>query len=438
MKSIKIIGVISACFFFIVCIFFSLSMKAQGLHDGLSHYVDAERFRKMKQYDEALTEYKKALRNEPHNFMYLYGKALTEYETRKNESSLESLESLFKLKHDYAPAYVLLAQIYRQQGNDEKALACYDSAAKFDPEITNKVKYKSIVMQKHIKDGDFAKAYEKAKDLHSYSPKDLKAVHYLARLANMNQDYQNAINSITAVESQLKDMPANESAKYYYELGFAYFHLNEYAKAHKAWEKAKVGEFANKIEQYSGKHFLNVATIYHKFRNDKSALYYMDIAEKIDKNLPNLHLLKAQISKKEAVKKNTELKKHLETIIRIEQNPASKEKHYAELVELHLDSEEYEQAVLVANAALKHNPNDLRQKYYKALALHHKGTYKEAETLIQEVLKSNGNPPLDFVMLHAFNAKNAGNTELAKQTFIRLLKSPYRSVAEIELKALKN
>ncbi|SFF39386.1 tetratricopeptide repeat protein [Thermoflexibacter ruber] len=438
MKSINIIGIISSCFVFIVFIFSSFSAEAQGLHDGLSHYVDAERFRKLKQYDEALTEYKKALRNEPHNFMYLYGKALAEYETRKNESSLESLESLFKLKHDYAPAYVLLAQIYRQQGNDAKALACYDSAAKFDPEVTNKIKYKSIVMQKYIKDGDFATAYEKAKDLHSYSPKDLKAVHYLARLANMSHDYQNAINSITAVESQLKDIPANEAAKYYYELGFAYFHINEYTKAHKAWEKAKVGEFANKIEQYSGKHFLNVATIYHRFRNDKAALHYIDIAEKIDKSLPNLHLLKAQISKKEISKKNTELKKHLETIIRVEQNPANKEKYYAELVELYFDSEEYEQALAVANAAIKHNPNDLKQKYYKALALHHKGAYKEAETVIQEVLKSNGNPPLDFVMLHAFNAKSAGNSELAKQTLVRLLKSPYRAVAEIELKSLKN
>ncbi|MCU0393628.1 MAG: tetratricopeptide repeat protein [Thermoflexibacter sp.] len=415
----------------------SLPAVAQHLHDGLPHYVDAERLRKQKQYDAALNEYKKAIRNEPHNFMYLYGKALTEHESRKYESSLESLESLFKLKHDYAPAYILLAQIYRHQGSDAKALACYDSAARYEVEIPNKIKYKSLVMQKYIKDNDFKTAYEKAKDLHGYSSKDLKIVHYFARLANMNHDFKNAILVLTDVEGALKNLPINEGAKYYYELGFAYFHLDEYAKAHQAWQKAQFGEFIHKIEHFSGKHFLGIAAIYHKFRDDKTALYYLDIAEKIDKSQPETHLLKATISKKETSKKNVELKKHLENILRIEQNQTNKEKYYHELVVLYLDSEEYDQALITSNLAIKNNPNDIHQKYFKAMALYKKEHYKEAEVIIQEILKSNGNPPLDVVMLSALNAKKGGNLELAKQTFIRLLKSPYRSVAEVELKSFR-
>ncbi len=416
----------------------NLAVNAQHprRHDGLPHYVDAEVLRKKGQFQQAVTEYEKALRNEPSNYSYLYGKALAEFQGRNSESSVESLSSLFKLKSDFAPAYLLLAQIYQQKGDLNHAMAFLDSAAKYDSNVENKLKYKFTITNKYIKDNNFKLAFDKAKDMHVLAPKDLKIVYYFARLANVNGHYQEVINAIMPIENAIKALP-NESAKYYYELGFAYFHSNEFVKARQAWEKAKVGEFAAKIEQFSGKHFLGIATTYYKFRDDKQALHYIEVAEKIQTDISDTHLLKAQISKRESAKKNKDIKHHLEALVKSEQNAAKKEKYLSDLSEMYLDSEEYDNCLKTIALAEKDKPNDMRLKFLKAIALHKKGDYKEAGVVIQEVLKNSGNPPLDFVMLSGLNAKSMNNTALAKQTFTRLLKSPYRGVAEIELKTIK-
>jgi tetratricopeptide (TPR) repeat protein len=416
-----------------------LAVKAQHprRHDGLPHYVDAETLRKKGQFQQAVTEYEKALRNEPSNHAYLYGKALAEFQGRNSESSVESLSSLFKLKSDYAPAYLLLAQIYQQKGDTDKAVAFFDSAAKYDANIENKIKYKFTITNKYIKDNNFKLAFEKASDMHVLAPKDLKITYYFARLANANARYQEVVNAIISNESAIKALLSNENAKYYYELGFAYFHLNEFAKARQAWDKAKIGEFAAKIEQFSGKHFLNIATTYYKFRDDAQALYYINIAEKIQTDISDTHLLKAQISKRESAKKNKDIKHHLEALIKSEHNSAKKEKYLTDLSEMYLDSEEYDNCLKTIALVAKDKPADLKLKFLKATALYKKSDYKEAGILIQDVLKNSGNPPLDFVMLSAFNAKSMNNNELAKQTFVRLLKSPYKGVAEVELKGMK-
>jgi tetratricopeptide (TPR) repeat protein len=406
-------------------------------YDGLPHYVDAENLRKQGQFQKAVAEYDKALRNEPSNHNYLYGKALAEFQSRNKESSINSLVSLFKLKNDFAPAYSLLAQIYQQTGEMDKAIAFYDSAAKYDNVVENKLKYKFIVTNKYIKDNNFKMAFEKSKDMLHLAPKDLKIVYYYARLANANGHYQEVINAILPVEGLIKAAPS-EVAKFYYELGSAYFNLEEYAKASLAWEKANTGEFIAKIERFSGKHFINIATTYYKFRDDKQALHYVSIAEKIQKNIVDSHLLRAQISKRESAKKNTEIKHHLEALISgSAQNPAKKEKYFVDLLELYLDSEDYESCIKTVTLALKDKPDDMKLKFIKAMALHKKGDYKEADLAIQDVLKNSGNPQLDFVLLSALNAKKMNNNEVAKQVFIRLLKSPYKSLAEVELKSLK-
>lgn len=424
-------------FILIIALFSAFSAKAQyHKHDGLPHYVDAENLRKQGQFQKAVAEYDKALRNEPSNHNYLYGKALAEFQSRNSESSINSLVSLFKLKNDFAPAYLLLAQIYQQTGEFDKAIVFYDSAAKYESSVENKLKYKMIITNKYIKDNNFKVAFEKAQDMFHLAPKDLKTVYYYARLANANAHYQEVVNAILPVDALIKAAPA-ETPKYYYELGFAYFHLGEYAKASQAWEKAKTGEFISKIERFSGKHFISIATTYYKFRNDKEALHYLDIAEKIQKDLVDSHLLRAQISKRESAKKNKEIKQHLEALVTSEANPTKKEKYMLDLIDIYMDSEEYENCLKTIATAQKEHPDDLKIKFAKAMAFHKKGDYKQAESVIQDVLKNSGNPQLDFVLFSAFNAKKLNNTDVAKQVFTRLLKSPHRSIAEIELKSLK-
>ncbi|TAH21664.1 MAG: hypothetical protein EAZ08_02885 [Cytophagales bacterium] len=424
-------------FILVIAFFSAFSAKAQyHKHDGLPHYVDAENLRKQGQFQKAVAEYDKALRNEPSNHNYLYGKALAEFQSRNSESSINSLVSLFKLKNDFAPAYLLLAQIYQQTGEFDKAIVFYDSAAKYESNVENKLKYKLIITNKYIKDNNFKIAFEKAQDMFRLAPKDLKIVYYYARLANVNAHYQEVVNAILPLDAIIKANPA-EMPKYFYELGFAYFHLGEYAKASQAWDKAKTGEFIPKIERFSGKHFITIATAYYKFRDDKEALHYLDIAEKIQKDIVDSHLLRAQISKRESSKKNKEIKQHLEALIVSEANPTKKEKYMLDLIEIYMDSEDYEHCLKTIATAQKEFSDDLKLKFSKAMAYYKKGDYKESEAVIQDVLKNSGNPQLDFVLFSAFNAKKMNNIPLAKQVFTRLLKSPYRSLAEIELKSLK-
>lgn len=260
------------------------------------------------------------------------------------------------------------------------------------------------------------------------------------RLANLNKEYQETVNTFLIIENEFKKLPINESTKYYFELGYAYFHQEQFEKANDMWEKIQINPFAERIEKYSAKYFIDIARIYIKFHEIETAMQYLLQAENIDKRAKT-NVLKAKISERSEVKNNQDYFQSMRNALDSEKGKKSttKLKTFFELIDSYLISEKYNESMQVINEALHEYPNELRLKFAKALTFYKLKQHKEARGLIQQVLKENISPivKMDFLFLLGLNAKKNNNTPLAIESFTKLLKSKYKKAAQIELTSLR-
>jgi len=422
----------------LIATLFSLQTIAQGT-GGLSHFVDGMNYQRTGQHQKAIDEFTKALRNEPSSFKYLQAKAQSEFQLKDNDSAINSLTSLLKLKDDYAPAYVMLAKIFYQKGDFNKAAGYYDLAAKYEENPEEKYKYKANVANKYIKDGNMKVAYEKTKELRAIAPKDLKAAYYMARIANKIKKYEDAITAITDIEPQIKTMQAKDNAKYYYELGYAYYFMDNLAKSKIAFDKTLTTKYAVMAEKFGAKYFCRLALVYQKFHDNETCKKYLDQAEKIQKDLPEVHVLRAQLSKRAAGKKNNESTiSHYENAAKTEPNPAKRESIYEKIAEMYLEGENFEGALRTSEEAIKLNPNDAKAILNKINALYKLGKSKEALEAAQNAIKQkmDAATAADITFLMGLAAKKLGDKNVAKQAFLQLSRTSLRDAAEVELKAM--
>lgn len=425
----------------IIIALFSLQAVAQvgSDHRGLTHFVDGINFQNGGQHEKAIEEFSKALRTEPSNFKYLHAKAKSEFQLKNNDAAINSLLSLLKFKEDYAEAYVLLAKIYYQKGDYNKAADYYDLASKYEDNPSEKYKYKYNVTNKYIKDGNMKMAYDKAKELRAIAPKDLKAAYYLARIANKIKKYEDAKNAIIDIEPLIKAMPPKDNAKYYYELGYAYYFMEDLEKSRLTFEKTAGTKYAGMADKFSARYFCRLAFAYQKFHDNEACKKYLDQAEKIQKDLPEVHVLRAGLSKRMTGKLgNPSTISHYESAVKTEPNPSKRESIYEKIAEMYLEAENFEGALRTSDEALKLNPSDSKAILNKVNALYKLGKTKQALETAQEAMKQkmDAATSADITFLMGLSAKKLGDKNVAKQAFLQLGRTSLRDAAEVELKSM--
>ena len=406
-----------------------------GQVGGLNHFVEGTNLQKQGQHQKAISEFEKAIRHEPDNFRYLYSKAVSEFQIRDTDAAIKTLNSVVKLKDDYAPAYVMLGNIERALMNTDKAAIHYDLAAKYETNEADKVKYKTFVVNKYIKDKNMKVAYEKSKDLKEMAPKDMKIAYTFARVANSVGKYAEAKAALQPFEPQFK-ADAKDGPKMYYELGYSQYFLEDFAGSKTSWEKAGPN-FKAKVDKFSARHLCNVAMAYFKFYENEQSTTFLDQAEKVEKGYAQIYAIKAQIMKRHH-KTNLATIPHFENAAKIESNPAKKQATCAKIVDLYMEVGDYNAALKNADEALKLNATDYKTMLLKANALFKLNKMAETITVCQDALKQNIEPAIkaDFMFLMGLAARRSNNNALAKQAFVPLMKSSLRPGVEEEMKSM--
>ncbi len=406
--------------------------------DGLSYYVDGENLRRSGQHEKAVMEFTRALQKEPNNYKYLYAKAQSEFQLKRTDAALSTLNNAIKAKDDFAPAYTMMAQIYKSKGDFDRASSYYDQAFKYEDDATRKVSYKLFVMNKYLKDANFEEALVKVKEAKEVAPNNEIVMYHYAKISNKLSRYDDAANAVIAVEEKIKAAKPEISAKYYFELGYAYFHMDQYDKAKLAWEKANYGPFRARLERFSAKYASNVGLAYFKFYENDLAKNYAERAIKIEKDFPSAHVLMVQISKRTS--DQSAAISSLENAVASSADPLKKLPLYIQIAELNLAADRLDQAIATSDKALAIKSDDAKSNLNKAIALYRKGMFKETIELVQKALliRYDGATVAEFNFLLGMAAKKTANTELAKQAFMVSLRSSLKDATEVELKNLKD
>ncbi len=403
---------------------------------------------KGKRTDVLLEEYDKIVRENPNDFEAMYGKASCEFILKRPKSALYSLHQTIRVEPTYAPAYALMGKILKATNKVDSALICYELASQYEQDNSKKVEYKGYIIMKLIKEKKMTEAYSKIKEIYTVAPTNKNVAFFYAKMSNQFNQYEDAKNSMQKIESDLAMMDIRESAKYYYEYGYALYHLQQFDASKIILQKIHFGPYKRSVDKLTAPYFYHLGSLYAKFHEDGTAITHLDQALLVDKDYTKAHLLKAQLSKRgQDVNETVE---HMKNAIKNQPDPLKKLMLFDKLAEVQLDAGDYEGSLATLNQALKlklgktassRERIDPDTWFLMCLAQYKLGNNQEAIKSIDEFLDRKIPSPSSIIgsfhFLKGMAAKNISDYRVARESFKLAVKTPLRDVAEIEIKALK-
>ncbi len=417
---------------------FCLGAFAQG-NPGKAAYMKAENLRKSKRYQEAIAQYEEAIRLEDNNYRYYFSRGKCYYAMKDYDLALSSFEETVELKKDFVFAYTLIAKIYRKKGDNANAVYYYDMASKAEGDPKRKVGYKMEAVKLLLRDKKTDEAQRHLSEAKQFAPDNLNILYFDAKISNQNGDYERARDNMVTATAQLEGEPPASSAKYFYELGYAYNKLDNYNSAQQAWEKAYFGPYKAPIDRERSKnspaYFYRVAVSYYIAGQYAESRTQIDKALELQNNFGAAYTLMGKMAKKEG--NYSGAIDNFRTAANFEQDPNKKVRLQMMLTSLQVDAKDYNGAISSANEILSKQPSNSKVMYYKALSQYHVGEYggsiSTLESLLSNTNDSKSKARYNFIIGMA--AKNT-DVERAKEAFRSAMYGPYKPAAKIEIDKL--
>lgn len=98
-----------------------------------AHLEQAEKLAQIKQYSQAITEYKLAIQEDPHNEAAFFGLALVESQVGQNDLAIESYQAALRINPELWEAEVNLGILLLTQQSVSEALLHFKKAQKINP-----------------------------------------------------------------------------------------------------------------------------------------------------------------------------------------------------------------------------------------------------------------------------------------------------------------
>jgi tetratricopeptide (TPR) repeat protein len=352
------------------------NLYAQDKGTGVSEYVKAENLKKAAKYDEALPEYDKALKAEPNNFAYHYGKGNCLILKGDTTKGIASLEKTIEIKNDHIKSYEDLAKIYEKQKKYDKAIENYESTIKYDPDDKKRFAYKIEIIRilnKAKRYEDVGKYVTLAKTIY---PNNLDLLKLEARNNNILTRYDSVIYYMQQGLKLLQGKPAADQAPLYYEMGLAYYKLKQYDKANPILEKANFGPFRNKVYKMTAAYHTEIAKAYAEVYEYSEAEKFLAHAFEIDSKYKEAVDLQKEISGYK-IDISAAIKK-LEDSVKVEKNPKKKSDEYCKLCNMQFNSLQYDGAMLSAEECLKMNQRNFKVMFLKSVSMFKSGRTEDA------------------------------------------------------------
>lgn len=419
---------------------FVTALTAFGQGPGKNAYVQAENLRKAKRYQEAVTKYDEAIKLEAGNYRYFFSRGKCYYEMKEYDLALSSFEESIEYKKDNVFAYTLIAKIYRRKNDNANAVYYYDLAFQYEQDPKRKVSYKMEAIKLLLQDGKTAEAQKHLKEVKAVEPENINILYFDAKISNENGEYQEARKNMEIATTKLEGQPPAQSAKYWYELGFACNKLGDYACSSKAWEKAYFGKYKALIDREksvnSPAFYYRIAMSYYAGGDYNKCREQINKSLELQNNFSAAYLLMGKIDKKQG--NYSSAIDNYKKAAGFEEDPAKKAKLLSSLASLQVDAGEYSGAMSSLNEAMSKAQPTAQLSYLKAVCHYHLGQYDSAVNLLEGMVNNTQDAALKakYSFLIGMSAKNT-DTEKAKAAFKAAAAGPmYKAASKIELEKL--
>ncbi len=431
-----------ACLFFLLTTCWGSVLLAQNntKGEGLDAWVKAEKLKSEKKYDVALVEYDKALKAEPENYNYHYSKGGCCLLKGDTTSAIKCFEKTVSIKNDYVKPYEDMAKIYEKQKSYDRAIENYEKCITYDADSKKQFAYKIEIIKilnKAKKYEDVGKYVSRAKGIYK---NNLELLKLEARNNNILQRYDSVIFYMQQALKLVQGKPAAEQAPFYYEIGHAYYNMEQYDKANPMLEKGNFGPFRPKVYKMTAAYHTDIAVAYADVYEYSEAEKFLEKALKIDTKYKQAINLQKEIAGYK-IDQSTLIKK-LEDSAKVEKNPKKKADEYCRLCNMQFMSLQYDGAMLAAEECLKMNPRNMKIIFLKSVSSFKSGNTDEAIGSLDRFSRSPQLSP-EFLskcyLMLGFMYKQSKDVKTAESFFRnRKIIGGYKQAAMLEWRKLKS
>ncbi len=422
-------------YFFLLVFLMTCFVGVKAQNSGIVAYRQAENLRKGKRYREAIAKYEEAIRLENNNYRYFFSRGKCYYAMKEFDLALSSFEETVELRRDFVFAYTLIAKIYRKRGDNENAVYYYDMASKAEGNPDRKVGYKMEAVKLLLRDKKMEEAQRHLSEAKQFAPGDLNILYFDAKISNQNGDYGRARDNMLAATPKVANDPPATSAKYYYELGYAYNKLGNYKGAQQAWEKAYFGPYKPAIDSERSKnspaYFYRIAVSYYIAGQYQESRAYIDKALELQNNFGAAYTLLGKMAKKEG--NFSSAIENYRIAANFEEDPNKKIRIQMMMTSLQIDAQDYSGAISSANEILSKQPENSQVMYYKAMSQYRTGNYMESISTLENLLSNTDDNKTkaryNFIIGMAARDTDVGR---AREAFRSAMFGPYKPAAKIE------
>ncbi len=421
--------------FFTTLLLLLLTCVATYAQEGLDFVLKAEEFKRTKNYDAALAEYDKAIQANPKNPDFLFRKAQVYFIKKDADNAIQYFEKTVAMQKDNLGAHLSLAKLYTIKANNDNAVKAFESSYQLETDKAKKTEYKTNIIKILNKQGRFLDCEQHIKDAMDLDPNNTNLLYFDARLANMKGRYEQAKQSMIKATGMLRTDDPKEFAKFYYELGYAYYYLEKYNDARMAFDKANHGPFKSLIFRMTPPYFYNLAMSYFKVYEIDESKKYLETALKIKTDFTQAHDLLLKIVAMKADK--AAIIESMKRAAEYEKDPQKKAINLANLCENQFYANKYQEALTSANTCLAIQPQNASIAFIKALCLSKLKKIEESINLLQNLTKQ---PTLEQDARAQYNfalgliySKAGKDTKMAENTFKKADFAGFKYAAALEI-----
>lgn len=361
-----------------------------GQSGGL-YFMQAEKLRRADKLSDAIVYYDSAIMAEPHNHRFHFEKGKCHVLLNEESHAIRSLEQTIRLRPDHIESYTRLAWLYERKEDYQQVIRCLDNASKYHRENIYKVEYKLRILKTLQLLDRFSEAAAHIEEAKSLAEENslvyIDILYYEAKLQNMNKEHEKAIATAKYALQTTTSVENHHVAKFYYELGYAYYKKGEYRNARAAFTYAKQDEFKPLIARLSPDFNYALAAAYFKVHQYDACEEAINKCLSFDKDYGDAHRLRKEM---QSMRGNFGAIKARKTLIALESNPEAKIEKLIDLSFYQMGADQPEQAVKSLDSCLMIKPQYWRAVMLKGGALWKSGRIQQAKQQLHSIIDAVG------------------------------------------------
>ena len=233
---------------------------------------------------------------------------------------------------------------------------------------------------------DYDKAYNTAQEALKLQPSNIDMLYYSAKTSNELKNYDKAISSAKKAINIIKTKQnTNDLDKFYYELGSAYFHKENYKESNRVLALIRDNAFRERTKRFKPDFYYSLAIAYFDIYNFEDAKVYLSEALKIDSSFALANIKLAEIA--------TRSENHAQAILHYDLAIKNNRLSGIDLMELYhsyisvlLDAGKNDRAKEICDRAEARDMISRQIVYMKSISLFKMGRYEEAASTIQKLV----------------------------------------------------